>query len=132
MLNCGNQYELTLQRNPKCYSTHVHCYKKTIRSETFIGYLKPHFFILLAGTIFLWIYWPSFNSGGLTNEPDRQTRAIINTYLSLASCVVTTLVVSPLIDKKYRTSMVSLSILQQIRMIKTTWRRATNNTFRIK
>ncbi len=39
------------------------------------------------GTIFLWIYWPSFN--GITAIPEFQERAIVNTILGLlSSCIV--------------------------------------------
>lgn len=37
----------------------------------------------MVGTLFLWIFWPSFNAAYL-NGID-QERAIINTYLALAS-----------------------------------------------
>lgn len=36
----------------------------------------------MIGTIFLWIFWPSFNSG-LLDDVAQQHRAILNTYLSL-------------------------------------------------
>jgi ammonium transporter Rh len=38
----------------------------------------------MVGTIFLWIFWPSFNSA-LVDGPE-QERAILHTYLSLAAC----------------------------------------------
>lgn len=38
----------------------------------------------MIGTLFLWIFWPSFNSA-LLDTPEQQHRAIMNTYLSLAS-----------------------------------------------
>lgn len=38
----------------------------------------------MIGTLFLWIFWPSFNSA-LLDAPDQQYRAIMNTYLSLTS-----------------------------------------------
>jgi len=41
----------------------------------------------MIGTIFLWMFWPSFN-GGAAAEGDAQMRAVINTYLSLCSCVM--------------------------------------------
>jgi len=41
----------------------------------------------MIGTIFLWMFWPSFN-GGAAAPGDAQMRAIINTYLSLCSCVM--------------------------------------------
>ena len=40
----------------------------------------------MVGTLFLWMYWPSFN-GALAN-PLAQHRIVINTYLSLAACCV--------------------------------------------
>lgn len=36
----------------------------------------------MVGTIFLWIFWPSFNSAML-DDVAQQHRAILNTYLSL-------------------------------------------------
>lgn len=59
----------------------------------------------MIGTIFLWMYWPSFN-GGLLGPGPQQNRALINTYFSLAACCVTTFVISPLVDKKSRLDMV--------------------------
>lgn len=41
----------------------------------------------MVGTIFLWIFWPSFNSA-LVDGPE-QERAILHTYLSLAAATVT-------------------------------------------
>lgn len=38
----------------------------------------------MVGTLFLWIFWPSFNSALLDGAD--QERAILNTYLGLASC----------------------------------------------
>lgn len=38
----------------------------------------------MIGTLFLWIFWPSFNSA-LLNDITQQHRAILNTYLSLAA-----------------------------------------------
>ena len=50
------------------------------------------------GTLFLWVYWPSFNAALVTG--DRQQRAIINTYLSLAASCVTTFAVHNMFNKK--------------------------------
>ncbi|CAG4938575.1 unnamed protein product, partial [Parnassius apollo] len=52
----------------------------------------------MIGSIFLWIYWPSFNSG-LTNSNAEYQRAVINTYLSLAAATVTTFVLSSTVSK---------------------------------
>jgi ammonium transporter Rh len=38
----------------------------------------------MIGTIFLWMYWPSFN-GALATQ-SQQHRVIINTLLSLSAC----------------------------------------------
>jgi len=59
----------------------------------------------MIGTIFLWMYWPSFN-GGLLGPGPQQHRALINTYFSLAACCVVTFAVSPLVEKKNRIDMV--------------------------
>ena len=86
---------------------------------------------LQVGTVFLWMFWPSFNAGAAA-EGDAQMRAIVNTYyrwgrhrktksdkdkdkerqrktemhnflLSLCSCAITTFAVSALLSpqKKY-------------------------------
>ncbi|XP_047533869.1 ammonium transporter Rh type B [Vanessa atalanta] len=54
----------------------------------------------MIGSIFLWIYWPSFNSG-LTNSNSEYQRAVINTYLSLAAATVTTFVMSSVVSKHH-------------------------------
>lgn len=38
----------------------------------------------MIGTLFLWVFWPSFNSA-LVDTPDQQQRAELNTYLALAA-----------------------------------------------
>lgn len=55
------------------------------------------------GTIFLWMFWPSFNAIGLTG--DDQHRAVINTYFALASCCVTTFAFSAIITPGHKFSM---------------------------
>ncbi|XP_041981153.1 ammonium transporter Rh type B [Aricia agestis] len=51
----------------------------------------------MIGSIFLWIYWPSFNSG-LTQTPAEYEMATVNTYLSLAAATVTTFFVSSAVN----------------------------------
>ncbi|XP_032518087.1 ammonium transporter Rh type B-B isoform X1 [Danaus plexippus] len=51
----------------------------------------------MIGSLFLWIYWPSFNSA-LTSSNTEYQRAVINSYLSLASATVTTFVMSSLVS----------------------------------
>ncbi|XP_063538649.1 ammonium transporter Rh type A-like [Cydia strobilella] len=47
----------------------------------------------MIGSIFLFIYWPSFNAALTGSDADYQ-RAVVNTYLSLAACSVVTFVLS--------------------------------------
>ena len=63
-----------------------------------------HIITCFLGTIFLWMYWPSFNGAGA--EGDEQHRAFINTYLSLCACTVVTFAVCALYDKKGKFTMV--------------------------
>nr|CAB3265567.1 rh type B glycoprotein [Phallusia mammillata] len=58
----------------------------------------------MIGTLFLWLYWPSFNAGPVEGA-DRH-RAIINTVLSLAACTVTTFAISTATDKNGKLDMV--------------------------
>ena len=59
----------------------------------------------MIGTLFLWMYWPSFNSA-LVTAPNDQQRTVINTYLSLVACCVTTFAISALISKERKLNMV--------------------------
>lgn len=52
------------------------------------------------------MYWPSFNSA-VSNHGDAQHRAAINTYCSLAACVLTTVALSSALHKKGKLDMVS-------------------------
>ncbi|XP_068039328.1 ammonium transporter Rh type A [Anomalospiza imberbis] len=56
----------------------------------------------MIGTLFLWLFWPSFNSA----IAEAQVTAIINTYYSLAACTVITFALSSLVDKRGKFSMV--------------------------
>lgn len=58
------------------------------------------------GTLFLWMFWPSFNSA-ITDHGDGQHRAAINTYLALASTVLTTVAISSLFQKHGKLDMVN-------------------------
>ncbi|XP_012224503.2 ammonium transporter Rh type A [Linepithema humile] len=60
----------------------------------------------MIGTVFLWLFWPSFNSAGLTG--DDQQRAIINTLLSISASCVITFAVSALVSKNNRFDMVHI------------------------
>ncbi|KAJ7325357.1 hypothetical protein OS493_029906 [Desmophyllum pertusum] len=63
----------------------------------------------MIGTIFLWMYWPSFNAALVAPDYVAQHRSIINTYYSLAAACVTTFALSPVFQRKgskWRLSMV--------------------------
>lgn len=61
--------------------------------------------LFFTGTLFLWMFWPSFNSA-ITDHGDGQHRAAINTYLALAATVLTTFAVSSLFQKHGKLDMV--------------------------
>ncbi|XP_031419000.1 ammonium transporter Rh type C 1 [Clupea harengus] len=61
----------------------------------------------MIGTLFLWMFWPSFNSA-ITDHGDGQHRAAINTYLSLASTVLTAYAISSLFEKRGKVDMVHI------------------------
>eukprot|EP00092_Neocalanus_flemingeri_P005062 GFUD01005443.1.p1 GENE.GFUD01005443.1~~GFUD01005443.1.p1 ORF type:complete len:515 (-),score=90.38 GFUD01005443.1:186-1661(-) len=58
----------------------------------------------MIGTIFLWIFWPSFN-GGTAATGDAQQRAVVNTYFSLCSCVMATFAFSAIVTPTKKFSM---------------------------
>ncbi|XP_010706461.1 ammonium transporter Rh type A [Meleagris gallopavo] len=58
----------------------------------------------MIGTLFLWLFWPSFNSA--IAEENERIKIIINTYYALAACAVTTFALSSLLDERGKFSMV--------------------------
>jgi len=58
----------------------------------------------MVGTVFLWMFWPSFNAGAAA-EGDAQMRAIVNTYYSLCSCAITTFAFSAMLSPQKKFSM---------------------------
>uniref|UniRef100_A0A8C3W293 Ammonium transporter AmtB-like domain-containing protein n=1 Tax=Catagonus wagneri TaxID=51154 RepID=A0A8C3W293_9CETA len=64
---------------------------------------SPSLFAML-GTLFLWMFWPSFNSALLT-IPDERKKAVFNTYYALAVSAVTAISMSALIHPKGKISM---------------------------
>ncbi|XP_072800937.1 ammonium transporter Rh type A isoform X2 [Vicugna pacos] len=58
----------------------------------------------MIGTLFLWIFWPSFNSA-LADPGVNQHRAMVNTYFSLAACVVSVFAFSSLLEPGNRLNM---------------------------
>uniref|UniRef100_A0A8C5E0R0 Ammonium transporter Rh type A n=1 Tax=Gouania willdenowi TaxID=441366 RepID=A0A8C5E0R0_GOUWI len=61
----------------------------------------------MIGTVFLWMFWPSFNSAIAEPGMDQFT-AVINTYLSLAACVLSAYALSSLVEHKGKLDMVHI------------------------
>lgn len=59
--------------------------------------------LCLQGTLFLWVFWPSFNSVLVVEE---KSKAICNTYFALAVSAVTAFVLSVLTTKDGKFRMV--------------------------
>ena len=83
--------------------------RQAIKDEEKLGkgnYLSD--VISMIGTLFLYVYWPSFNSAligggtlaGATLAGSAQMRAIINTYLSLSCSVIMAMLVSRITQKR--------------------------------
>ncbi|KAF3850018.1 hypothetical protein F7725_019737 [Dissostichus mawsoni] len=61
----------------------------------------------MIGTVFLWMFWPSFNSA-IAEPGYAQLTAVVNTYLSLAACVLSAYAVSSLVEHKGKLDMVHI------------------------
>uniref|UniRef100_A0AC35UDF4 Ammonium_transp domain-containing protein n=1 Tax=Rhabditophanes sp. KR3021 TaxID=114890 RepID=A0AC35UDF4_9BILA len=61
----------------------------------------------MVGTIFLFIYWPSFNAATAVSESAKQ-RCIMNTYLSLTASAIATFITSQIVDKNRKFDMVHI------------------------
>jgi len=83
-------------------------FQKTHSDHPKEGSLYHSDIFAMIGTLFLWLFWPSFN--GILVAPDyvAQHRAVINTYYSLAASCVVTFALSPFFQKGYKLSMVHI------------------------
>ncbi|KAM9294694.1 ammonium transporter Rh type B [Gastrophryne carolinensis] len=61
----------------------------------------------MIGTIYLWMFWPSFNSA-VTAHGDDQHRTVMNTYYSLAACTLATFALSSLLNSEGKLDMVHI------------------------
>ena len=55
----------------------------------------------MLGTIFLWLFWPSFNAGIITDNPFHKSMIISNTILSLTGSCLATFLLSGLVRHKF-------------------------------
>ena len=60
----------------------------------------------MIGTIFLWMYWPSFN--GALADGNSQHRVIINTYLSLTNSCIMAFICSKILRPHHKFDMVDI------------------------
>lgn len=81
-------------------------YNKNLKGHPNEGTVYHSDLFSMIGTVFLWLYWPSFNAGAATGG--EQYRAVINTYLSLVACTIVTFAVSSLVDKNGKLEMVHI------------------------
>lgn len=77
--------------------------KKAVEEKASSVYNSDLFAMI--GSIFLWLFWPSFNSAIATTS-DGKLRGIMNTYYSLSACTVTTFVISSIVHKEGKFNMV--------------------------
>uniref|UniRef100_A0A8B9LNU6 Ammonium transporter Rh type A n=1 Tax=Astyanax mexicanus TaxID=7994 RepID=A0A8B9LNU6_ASTMX len=61
----------------------------------------------MIGTVYLWMFWPSFNSA-IAEPGAAQLRAIVNTYFSLAACTLAAYAISSLVEGKGKLDMVHI------------------------
>jgi ammonium transporter Rh len=59
----------------------------------------------MIGTVFLWMFWPSFNSAPGASGDEHRYVAVINTYLALCSACVATFIASTLTNPKKKITM---------------------------
>lgn len=60
----------------------------------------------MIGTLFLWMYWPSFNAALVPADGFRQERAVVNTILSITASCATTFALSVLLSHNKKLDMV--------------------------
>uniref|UniRef100_A0A8C7GSD4 Ammonium transporter AmtB-like domain-containing protein n=1 Tax=Oncorhynchus kisutch TaxID=8019 RepID=A0A8C7GSD4_ONCKI len=61
----------------------------------------------LMGTLFLWVFWPSFNSA-LTLKGDDQHRAVLHTFIGLSSSTMTAFALSAVFNKRGKLTMADI------------------------
>ena len=85
-------------------------FKNTVRKETSSvahGSTRVTDTMAMVGTLFLFVYWPTFNAAGLYGG-ESHDRALVNTYLSIAMSVIATFLVVIIIDPHHKIGMVEV------------------------
>merc|ERR1712233_120356 len=59
----------------------------------------------MIGTVFLWMFWPSFNSAPGGADGSTRYYAVVNTYLALCAACVSTFIFSTITNPKKRVTM---------------------------
>ncbi|XP_061591861.1 rh50-like protein [Cololabis saira] len=59
------------------------------------------------GTLFLWVFWPSFNSA-LTLKGDDQHRAILHTFIGISASTLTAFALSAMLNKNGKLTMADI------------------------
>lgn len=80
-----------------CEGKTEHTHKSDVRSY------NSNMFAMV-GTIFLWVFWPSFNAA-LTTDTQAQQRIVVNTVLALAACCVTAFALDNLLEQHHKFNM---------------------------
>lgn len=80
-------------------------YSKQVEESTREGSVYHSDIFAMIGTVFLWIFWPSFN-GGFADDQQQKDRAYLNTFFSLCACTAVTFAISSLVDKEGKLNMV--------------------------
>ncbi|XP_041253305.1 ammonium transporter Rh type B [Onychostruthus taczanowskii] len=62
----------------------------------------------VVGTIYLWIFWPSFTSTTTTVHHNAENWAVLNTYFSLVASTVSTFILSPVLYEESTPRMVQI------------------------
>eukprot|EP01039_Chlorochromonas_danica_P011243 gene11243-12541_t len=83
----GLAVAMVLTSSPKMYHQRV---------SPATGYAYDLFSLI--GTLFLWIYWPSFVGGGAAADSAQQQRAVVNTLLCLSASTVMTFYLSSMLN----------------------------------
>lgn len=63
--------------------------------------------LALMGTLFLWVFWPSFNSA-LTCKGDDQHRAVLHTFIGLSASTITAFALSVMLNKNGKVTMADI------------------------